>query len=136
MKHILILLSALIFTPMTLADTLYQQLGEKQGIETIVEETLYQVAGDERIAHHFDGVDIMRVHRLISEQICQLSEGPCDYTGDTMAVSHRNMGVSNADFNALVEHLIAAMEKQGGSVSAQNQLLGLLAPMHEDIVEQ
>ena len=77
----------------------------------------------------------MRVHKLISEQICDVSGGPCDYSGDDMKTSHRNMGVTNADFNALVEHLIAAMEKHDIPVAAQNQLLGLLAPMHGDIVE-
>ncbi|MDV6315466.1 group 1 truncated hemoglobin [Idiomarina sp. HP20-50] len=130
------LLALLLFTPLTFAQNLYQQLGEKQGIETIVEGMLYRVGGDERIAHHFDGVDIMRVHKLISEQVCDLSGGPCNYSGEDMKTSHRNMGVDNADFNALVEHLIAAMEKQDVPVSAQNQLLGLLAPMHEDIVEE
>ncbi|MCP1339738.1 group 1 truncated hemoglobin [Idiomarina sp. M1R2S28] len=133
---IVLLLAALLFAPLSFAQSLYQQLGEQQGIETIVEEMLYQVGGDERIAHHFDGVDIMRVHKLISEQVCDLSGGPCDYSGEDMKTSHRNMGVDNADFNALVEHLIAAMEKEDVPVSAQNQLLGLLAPMHGDIVEE
>lgn len=134
--RISLLLAVLLFAPLTFAQNLYQQLGEKQGIETIVEGMLYRVGGDERIAHHFDGVDIMRVHKLISEQVCDLSGGPCDYSGEDMKTSHRNMGVDNADFNALVEHLIAAMEEQDVPVSAQNQLLGLLAPMHKDIVEE
>ncbi|MBL4855462.1 MAG: group I truncated hemoglobin [Idiomarina loihiensis] len=135
MKTVLLLV-ALLFSPLSFAQSLYQQLGEQQGIETIVEEMLYRVGGDERIAHHFDGVDIMRVHKLISEQVCDLSGGPCDYSGEDMKTSHRNMGVDNADFNALVEHLIAAMEKENVPVSAQNQLLGVLAPMHSDIVEE
>ncbi|MGM7447549.1 group I truncated hemoglobin [Idiomarina sp. ST20R2A10] len=135
MKTVLLLV-ALLFSPLSFAQSLYQQLGEQQGIETIVEEMLYRVGGDERIAHHFDGVDIMRVHKLISEQVCDLSGGPCDYSGEDMKTSHRNMGVDNADFNALVEHLIAAMEKEDVPVSAQNQLLGVLAPMHSDIVEE
>ncbi|MFS6536093.1 group 1 truncated hemoglobin [Idiomarina loihiensis] len=135
MKTVL-LMAVLLFSPFSFAQSLYQQLGEQQGIETIVEEMLYRVGGDERIAHHFDGVDIMRVHKLISEQVCDLSGGPCDYSGEDMKTSHRNMGVDNADFNALVEHLIAAMEKEDVPVSAQNQLLGVLAPMHGDIVEE
>ncbi|WP_417447615.1 group I truncated hemoglobin [Idiomarina abyssalis] len=130
-----VLLAVLLFAPLSIAQNLYQQLGEKEGIETVVEEMLYRVGGDGRIAHHFTDVDIMRVHKLISEQICDVSGGPCDYSGDDMKTSHRNMGVTNADFNALVEHLIAAMEKHDIPVAAQNQLLGLLAPMHGDIVE-
>ncbi|HAS23975.1 MAG TPA: group 1 truncated hemoglobin, partial [Idiomarina loihiensis] len=81
MKTVL-LMAVLLFSPLSFAQSLYQQLGEQQGIETIVEEMLYRVGGDERIAHHFDGVDIMRVHKLISEQVCDLSGGPCDYSGE------------------------------------------------------
>ncbi|EAQ30896.1 MULTISPECIES: group I truncated hemoglobin [Idiomarina] len=114
---------------------LYQQLGERSGIETIVEEMLLGVADDERIAHYFADVDILRLHKLISEQVCNVSGGPCEYTGDSMAVSHNNLGINNADFNALVEHLIAAMEQENVPVAAQNELLALLAPMHQDIVE-
>ena len=44
--------------------------------------------------------------------------GPCEYSGETMKVSHEGMGVTHADFNALVEHLIIAMEAQY-SVSTQ-----------------
>lgn len=117
------------------SSALYQQLGERSGIETIVEEMLLGVADDERIAHYFADVDILRLHKLISEQVCNVSGGPCEYTGETMTVSHSNLGINNADFNALVEHLIAAMEQQEVPVSAQNELLALLAPMHSDIVE-
>ena len=46
------------------------------------------------------------------------------------------MNISHADFNALVEVLIDAMEKNDVSVAAQNRLLQRLAPMHRDIVEQ
>ena len=130
-----LLLSVLMTAPHASAQSLYQQLGEKAGISAIVEEMLYRVGGDERIVHHFDGVDIVRVHEMITEQVCDVVDGPCDYSGETMRVSHEGMGVSHADFNALVEHLIVAMEKHEEPVAAQNQLLAKLAPMYGDIVE-
>ena len=123
-------------TPWAAAQSVYEQLGEKEGISAIVEEMLYRVGGDERIVHHFDGVDIVRVHEQITEQVCDVVGGPCEYTGESMQVSHEGMGVTHADFNALVEHLIAAMEKYDVPVSAQNQLLATLAPMYKDIVQQ
>lgn len=131
----LMLTAALLLTPLASAQSLYDQLGQKQGISAIVEEMLYRVGGDERIVHHFDGVDIMRVHQLITEQVCNVVGGPCEYSGESMRVSHEGMGVTHADFNALVEHLIVAMEKHEVPVAAQNQLLAKLAPMYDDIVE-
>lgn len=129
---IVLLLSA----PLASAQSVYEELGEKEGISAIVEEMLYRVGGDERIVHHFDGVDIVRVHEQITEQVCDVVGGPCEYTGESMQVSHEGMGVTHADFNALVEHLIAAMEKHDVPVSAQNQLLSALAPMYGDIVQE
>ena len=42
MKTVL-LMAVLLFSPLSFAQSLYQQLGEQQGIETIVEEMLYRV---------------------------------------------------------------------------------------------
>ncbi|TVP53790.1 MAG: group 1 truncated hemoglobin [Halomonadaceae bacterium] len=115
-------------------DALYQDLGERQGIETIVEDLLYRIADDPRIAFQFRGIDVAHFHRQLSDQICDLSGGPCTYSGMDMTESHAKMGVTNTQFNALNEQLILAMEANAVSTSAQNRLLALLAPMHGDIV--
>lgn len=117
-------------------DDLYDALGQQDGIALIVEDMLYGVAGDPRINHNFKGVDIVKLHRLLTEQFCDLSGGPCDYSGRRMAEAHQGMGVDETDFNALVGHLILAMEKHDVPVPAQNRLLARLAPMHSEIVGQ
>ena len=71
--------------------------------------------------------------RLV-EQICVEVGGPCVYTGRTMAESHASLAVTEADFNALVEDLVDAMDARGIPRRAQNRLLRRLAPMHRDIV--
>src|SRR5690554_2532380 len=43
---------------------------------------------------------------------------------------------TRADFNALVEALQLAMDDHQISISAQNRLLALLAPMHAEIVNR
>lgn len=113
---------------------LYAALGERAGIESIVEDLLYIIVEDERIAFQFKGLDVARFHRNLSDQICMLAGGPCVYEGLGMAESHRAMAITNRQFNALVEDLILAMEKNRVPTGAQNQLLARLAPMHDDIV--
>lgn len=115
-------------------DDLYLQLGGTQGIEQIVEDLLFNVADDRRIRHHFIDIDIVRLHEKLSEQICELAGGPCVYSGDDMVKSHTGMGVTRADFNALVEALQLAMDDNQITVSAQNRLLAMLAKMHHEIV--
>jgi len=117
-------------------DSLYRALGGEQGIQQLVEDLLFNVADDRRIRHHFVDIDIVRLHEKLSEQICELAGGPCEYTGDDMVKSHTGMGVTRADFNALVEALQLAMDDHQISISAQNRLLALLAPMHAEIVNR
>lgn len=114
--------------------TLYDELGGKEGVEQIVELLLTRISDDPRIADHFAAVDILNLNDKLVEQICFESGGPCTYTGRDMVEAHASRKVSNADFNALVEDLMWAMDQRKVPRTAQNRLLGRLAPMHPDIV--
>jgi len=140
-RHMLIvLLSAVLMIACTTSPDpdpeghLYQALGEREGIERFVEETLIRSTDDVRIAHHFRGVPLAELRDDLSDQICELAGGPCEYTGRDMREAHEDMDISTRHFNALVEHLVEAMERSQVPVTAQNRLLAKLAPMHEDIV--
>ncbi len=114
--------------------SLYQQFGGRPGIEALVEELLVRILEDERINAGFAQADILNLNDRLVEQICVEVGGPCTYTGRSMAESHAGLGVTEADFNALVEDLQDAMDARGIPFRAQNQLLRRLAPMHRDIV--
>ena len=134
-KLTVILLSALLLSgcSQTNSPSLYQQLGGAAGIEAITDGLLHEIEHDHRIVHHFADTDIARFRRLLAEQLCELSGGPCVYSGGTMQQSHTGFNISLADYDALVEGLIKVMQQQNISISAQNQLLALLAPMYKDI---
>ena len=116
-------------------DDLFESLGGMSGIENIVDDFLVRLGSDPRISSHFVDADPQRLREKLVEQFCAESGGGCEYTGDSMKDSHAGMGITQTDFNALVEDLVAAMEAQNVPVSAQNRLLRQLAPMHRDIVE-
>jgi hemoglobin len=115
-------------------DSLYQALGGQAGINRVVEGLLYRIADDKRIVHHFADTDILRLQEKLQEQFCVEAGGPCEYTGDSMAEVHAGFAITESDFNALVEDLIAAMTAEGISVPTQNRLLQRLAPMRGDII--
>ena len=54
--------------------------------------------------------------------------------GNPMKSGHADLGITKADFNALVEVLQTSMDAKGITFRSQNQLLALLAPMHRDII--
>ncbi|MDE1168023.1 MAG: group 1 truncated hemoglobin [Pseudomonas sp.] len=117
-------------------DSLYQALGQRAGIQKIVEGMLLNIARDPRIVEHFRKIDIARLRDKLVEQFCVEAGGPCVYTGDSMAESHKGQHLTRSDFNALVEDLIKAMEAQNVPVPAQNRLLARLAPMRGEVIEK
>lgn len=116
--------------------TLYQQLGENTGIEAIVHELILIIATDERVKPRYKGVNMQRFKEGLSDYICSISGGPCQYQGDSMQVVHAGHQYTNTEFNAIVDNLILAMERRGLAVATQNRLLKILAPSYKDIVYQ
>lgn len=115
---------------------LYERLGGKSAITAVVEDFVGRVAADSRINGKFANTDISRLKTLLVEQICQATGGPCTYTGRSMKATHAGMGVSNADFDALVGNLVATLNQFKVPDREKNELLGALGPMKRDIVEK
>jgi hemoglobin len=123
------------------AKSLYDRLGQKAAIEAVVDEFVARVAADKRINAHFKATasDARRLATFKSnlvDQICEASGGPCKYTGKDMKTAHMGMGITGADFNALVEDLVGALDKFKVGQMEKDQLLGALGPMKKDIVEK
>lgn len=117
-------------------DTVFQQFGGKAGIQKVVADFLPLLLADDRIKDTFKDADMERLGLLLAEQFCQLTGGPCQYSGKQMGEAHRDMHLNNAQFNALAEDLQLAMEKNGIASSAQNRLVARLAPMQRAIVSK
>jgi hemoglobin len=116
--------------------SLYQRLGEKPAITAVVDDFVARVAADSRINGRFANTNIPRLKMNLVDQICSASGGPCTYTGRDMKSAHAGMRISNADFDALVGDLVAALNKFKVPEREQNELLAVLGPMRKDIVEK
>ena len=117
-------------------DSLYRALGERQGIDNIVRAMIYLIAKDERVRPRFKGVNITHFKQGFSDYVCMRTGGPCEYQGESLAVVHAGHNYTNSEFNAVVEHLILALEQQQIPVAIQNRLLVLLEPAYKDVVYQ
>lgn len=122
-------------------DALYKSLGGKKAIVAVVDDFVGRVAGDNRINGFFkatasDPKRLARFKANLADQICQASGGPCKYKGKDMKTAHAGMGVGSGDFDALVEDLVATLDKFHVKEADKNALLGVLGPMKKDIVEK
>jgi len=116
--------------------TLYDRLGGKPAITAVVDDFVGNVAGDSRINQRFATADIPRLKRMLVDQVCQASGGPCTYTGASMKDAHRGMKITDAEFNALVEDLVKSLDKFKVGPQEKNDLLAALGGLKPDIVSQ
>ncbi|HEX8954860.1 MAG TPA: group 1 truncated hemoglobin [Burkholderiaceae bacterium] len=115
-------------------DSVFQDFGGKPGISNLIDDFLGIWQDDTRISGALKDADVERLGALLKEQFAQLTGGPAVYSGKDMKSAHRDMGLHNADFNALAEDLQKAMDKNHVPARAQNKLLAKLAPMEKQIV--
>lgn len=116
------------------AEGLYQGLGEMAGIRSLMSDLVMRLQKDPLIGDQFKDVKVARLIDLLAEQICQLSGGPCAYSGDSMKEVHGGLKITYAHYNRLIELLQFSMYAKGIPFRRQNQLLAVLAPMYRDVV--
>jgi len=84
----------------------------------------------------FAKTDHNDLRRLVIEQLCEATGGPCKYTGRSMEEAHSGLNLTNADYSAFMGDLVAAMDEAKVPLAQQNKLIALLAPMKSQVVGQ
>lgn len=115
--------------------TLYARLGGNEGIHAIADTLIERVAADPILGRSFEDTNLKRIKRLLAEQICDLSGGPCRYSGSPMREAHAGLHISESEFYGMVAILRTILAERHVALSATNELLRLLAPMKRDVVE-
>lgn len=116
--------------------SLYEQLGGREVIEAFVADGVDNSIADPRIGFFFEQTDIPMLKHQLTEQICQLTGGPCVYEGMDMQTAHSGLDIGEKHFVALVEAFQQAMRKHRIPYAQENKVLALLAPMKPAVIHQ
>lgn len=116
--------------------SLYERLGGQPAIEAVVNDFAGRVLADSRINKKFARSNAPRLVKNLTDFVCSATGGPCKYTGKSMKASHKNMAVTTGEFNALVEDLVATLNKFNVPDKERGELLAALGPLAKDIVEK
>jgi hemoglobin len=115
--------------------SLFERLGGMPAVSAVVEDFAGNVLNDARINKKFAKSNAPRLLANLKDFVCSATGGPCKYTGLNMKESHKNMGTTAGEFNALVEDLIKTLNKFNVPAAEQKELLAALGPLKGDIVE-
>lgn len=119
----------------TQTKSLYDRLGAGDAINALTESWVARVGSDDRANGKFVRTDIARLKKEVADQLCEVTGGPCVYTGRSMQDTHAGMGTTAGEFDVVMHHLRAALDEVHASKTEQDELVDLLMPMRDDIVE-
>ena len=120
------------------AQSLYQRLGGYDAIAAVCSDLLPRLMADPQLGRFWQnrGADgVKREEQLLVDYLCNAAGGPVYYTGRDMKLSHQGMGISNSDWQLLIDHLTATLDKFGVPDAEKSDLLAFIDSTKADIVE-
>jgi len=119
--------------------SLYKRLGGYDAIAAVTDDFIGRLATDKQLARFFAGHSedsLKKIRQHVVDQLCAATGGPCVYTGRDMKTSHKGMGITEADWNASVGHLVATLDKFKVPEREKKEVLGAVSALKKDIVEK
>jgi hemoglobin len=118
--------------------SLYKRLGGYDALAAVTDDFIGRLASDKSLSRFFVGHSkdsLGRIRQLIVDQLCAATGGPCVYLGRDMKTAHAGLGITEADWNATVGHLVATLDKFKVPEKEKNEVLGAISSFKKDIVE-
>ncbi|MGD1157785.1 MAG: group 1 truncated hemoglobin [Terriglobia bacterium] len=120
-------------------ETLYRRLGGYDVIAAVIDEFLNRFRSEPRFARFGGGRSLdsrQRARQLLVDQICSLAGGPCVYIGRDMKAAHAGLGITEAEWQANMQHVSAALEKYSVALREKEEFLAIFQKYKDDIVEK
>ena len=119
--------------------SLYERLGGYDPIAAVTDDFLERLMSDLVIGYYWagDSHDTKRRDRqLIVDFMCEAAGGPVFYTGRDMKTSHGGLGISEGDYDILMTHCNATLDKFEVSDKERNDVCSFLHGLRSDIEEK
>jgi hemoglobin len=91
--------------------SLFERLGGLPAITAVVDDFVATTGSDPRIKTLFMNIDVPRIKKMMIEDICERTGGPCKYAGKSMKESHKDMKLKPEDFEVFMEDLEKTLDK-------------------------
>lgn len=114
--------------------SLYERLGRRPRIEEIVEVIWANHTSNPAIKQRYVNSDPAEVKRLVTEMCCAGFGGPEAYTGKDMISAHRGMNINEAEFIAVCDDVLDALEKCNVGKRERDEILCILYSLKPEIV--
>jgi len=118
----------------TATPTLYDRLGKRPGIEAIATDIFNNHKSNPIVRNRYVNSDPATVIRLVTEMCCAGFGGPETYTGRDMITAHTGMNINEAEFVAVCDDVLSALDKHSVGQKEEDEILCILYSLKNQIV--
>jgi hemoglobin len=112
----------------------YEMIGGGRAVSAVVRDFYDRVLADPELAPFFEGIDMGPLRRHQTLLVSQVLGGPAEYDGRELAEAHDGLDIGRGDFQAVVVHLVRALEAAGVPDDIVGRVVGALAAHEKDVV--
>lgn len=116
--------------------SLFVRLGGMTNLNAVVDDFVSKVSADPRSRRTFDGVNLVRLKTSVASHLCSISGGPCKYEGDSMALAHRGMALTNEELQVMGEYVDQALRRHGVAKQERDELTAILDKIAPDVLHK
>lgn len=114
--------------------TLYDRLGRSEGISRIVTDLIALHRTNPLIKTRFEKIDVDQLHKHVHDFFCAGSGGGQSYGGRDMRTTHHGMNISEQEFLAAVDDVLAAMARNNAGQRECDEVLAILYSMKGEVI--
>lgn len=116
--------------------SLYERIGGEGAVDAAVDVFYRKVLSDDRISHFFDSVDMDRQRAKQKAFLTYAFGGPNSYSGKDMRAAHAKMQLTEAHFNAVMEHLGATLVELNVPAEFIAEAAAIAASVKDDVLNK
>ena len=120
--------------------TLYERLGGLKGITVVVDDFIDRLVANKTLNKN-PAINAGRksspaayLKFQVSGLVCELSGGPCKYTGKAMKESHAHLNISEKEWEVMATEFKRSLEKFKVPAAEQRELFEMVGKTKADIV--
>ena len=140
---VVIALSTLLSTPALSQEpakkSLYERLGGYDAISAVVNDFAPKLFSDPQVGMFFKGMGTDTRKSFMQKNInlvCAVTGGPCKVISRPAKTVHGGLGITESDFNVVVNHLVDTLDKFKVPAKEKKELLAIIGTLKPDIVEK
>ena len=118
--------------------SLYERLGGYEAISAVAHDFAPKLFSDPQVGPFFKGMGTDTRNAFIQKNInllCNVTGGPCKIISRPARTVHSGLGITDAEFNIVFNHLVETLDSFNVPAMEKQELLAIVGTLKADIVQ-